>query len=70
MTLGAVFGRHLIRYAAGQRGSLELMIVFVVFILDGVFLALKYRPPHLILLNQKKMHTSAQLPVRLAVLVR
>ncbi len=50
-------------------GSLGLMIVFVVIILGGVLIALKYRPPNIILVLQQKMHTSAQLPVRLAVLV-
>jgi Kef-type K+ transport system membrane component KefB len=50
-------------------GSLWLMLVFTAIIVFGVFIALKYRPPPLILVLQKKMHTSAQLPVRLAILV-
>src|SRR5262249_17030232 len=33
------------------------------------FIALKFRPARIVLVLQEKMHTSAQLPVRLAVLV-
>jgi len=50
-------------------GSLWLMLVFTAIIVYGVFVALKYRPPRLIVMLQQKMHTSAQLPVRLAILV-
>jgi Kef-type K+ transport system membrane component KefB len=54
----------------GERGiSLVLMLVFTAIIVAGAYVALRYRPPRLILLLQEKMHTSAQLPVRLAVLV-
>jgi Kef-type K+ transport system membrane component KefB len=54
----------------GERGSaLVLMLVFTVIIVAGAYVALKFRPPRVILLLQEKMHTSAQLPVRLAVLV-
>jgi Kef-type K+ transport system membrane component KefB len=54
----------------GERGSaLILMLVFTAIIVAGAYVALTFRPPRLILLLQKKMHTSAQLPVRLAVLV-
>jgi Kef-type K+ transport system membrane component KefB len=53
-----------------ERGlTLVLMLVFTAIIVGGAFVALKYRPPRLILLLQEKMHTSAQLPVRLAILV-
>lgn len=50
-------------------GSVWLMLAFTAVIVAGVFIALKYRPPRLILVLQNKMHTSAQLPVRVAVLV-
>jgi Kef-type K+ transport system membrane component KefB len=50
-------------------GSIWLMLLFTAIIVAGVFVALNFRPPQLILVLQKKMHTSAQLPVRLAVLV-
>jgi Kef-type K+ transport system membrane component KefB len=53
-----------------ERGlSLALLLLFTVVIVAGAFVALKFRPPRLILLLQEKMHTSAQLPVRLAILV-
>jgi Kef-type K+ transport system membrane component KefB len=45
------------------------MLVFTVIIVAGAFVALKFRPPRVILLLQEKMDTSAQLPVRLAILV-
>ena len=50
-------------------GSILLMLVFTLIIVVGAFVAFKYRPPRIILLLQKKMHTSAQLPVRLSILV-
>jgi Kef-type K+ transport system membrane component KefB len=50
-------------------GSLALMLVFTVIIVAAAFVALKYRPPRFIFMLQDKMHTSAQLPVRLAILV-
>jgi Kef-type K+ transport system membrane component KefB len=54
----------------GERGtSLALMILFAALTVTGALIALKYRPPRLVLLLQEKMDTSAQLPVRLAVLV-
>jgi Kef-type K+ transport system membrane component KefB len=54
----------------GERGStLVFMIVFTAIIVAGAFVALRFRPPRMVLLLQEKMHTSAQLPVRLAVLV-
>jgi len=54
----------------GERGSpLVLMFVFTGVTLLGGFVALRYRPPRLISVLQEKMDTSAQLPVRLAVLV-
>jgi Kef-type K+ transport system membrane component KefB len=53
-----------------ERGSaLVLMLVFTAIIVAGAYVALRFRPPRVILLLQEKMHTSAQLPVRLAVLV-
>jgi Kef-type K+ transport system membrane component KefB len=54
----------------GERGmSLVLMLVFTAIIIAGAYVALRFRPPRMILLLQEKMHTSAQLPVRLAILV-
>jgi Kef-type K+ transport system membrane component KefB len=50
-------------------GSLLLMLVFTAVIVVGALVALTYRPPRLVIALQEKMHTSAQLPVRLAVLV-
>jgi len=50
-------------------GSILLMLVFTLIIVVGAFIAFKYRPPRIILMLQKKMHTSAQLPVRLSILV-
>jgi Kef-type K+ transport system membrane component KefB len=50
-------------------GSLLLMLLFAAITVVGALIALKYRPPHLIVVLQEKMDTSAQLPVRLAVLV-
>jgi Kef-type K+ transport system membrane component KefB len=50
-------------------GSLILLLAFTAIILVGVVAALRVRPPHLVLMLQAKMHTSAQLPVRVAVLV-
>jgi Kef-type K+ transport system membrane component KefB len=58
--------------SSGEResgGSLVLMLVFTAIIVAGAYVALKFRPPRVILLLQEKMHTSAQLPVRLAILV-
>jgi Kef-type K+ transport system membrane component KefB len=54
----------------GEHGSsLALMLVFTAITVAGAYLALKFRPPRVILLLQEKMHTSAQLPVRVAILV-
>jgi len=50
-------------------GSLWLMLLFTVIIVFAVFIALNFRPPRLVLVLQNKMHTSAQLPVRVAILV-
>jgi Kef-type K+ transport system membrane component KefB len=50
-------------------GSLWLMLFFTALTVVGAFIALKYRPPRLVVALQEKMHTSAQLPVRLAILV-
>jgi Kef-type K+ transport system membrane component KefB len=50
-------------------GSLLLMLLFAAITVVGALVALKYRPPRLIVVLQEKMDTSAQLPVRLAVLV-
>jgi Kef-type K+ transport system membrane component KefB len=53
-----------------ERGTaLVLMLVFTAIIVASAYVALRFRPPRLILLLQEKMHTSAQLPVRLAILV-
>jgi Kef-type K+ transport system membrane component KefB len=54
----------------GEHGSaLVLMRVFTAIIVAGAYVALKFRPSRVIHLLQEKMHTSAQLPVRLAILV-
>jgi Kef-type K+ transport system membrane component KefB len=50
-------------------GSILLMLVFAGMTVVGALIAFKYRPPHLVLLLQAKMDTSAQLPVRVAILV-
>jgi Kef-type K+ transport system membrane component KefB len=50
-------------------GTVGLMLVFTAITIVGALVALKYRPPSLIGVLQAKMDTSAQLPVRLAVLV-
>lgn len=50
-------------------GSVLLMLVFALIIVAGAYVAIKYRPPKIILLLQKKTHTSAQLPVRISILV-
>jgi Kef-type K+ transport system membrane component KefB len=52
-----------------EGGSLVLMIFFTAITIVGALIALKYRPPRLIVVIQNKMDTSAQLPVRLAILV-
>jgi Kef-type K+ transport system membrane component KefB len=50
-------------------GSLLLLVFFTALTVVGAFIALNYRPPRLVVVLQDKMHTSAQLPVRLAILV-
>jgi Kef-type K+ transport system membrane component KefB len=50
-------------------GTLLLMLLFTALTVVGALIALNYRPPKLIVVLQKKMETSAQLPVRLAILV-
>jgi Kef-type K+ transport system membrane component KefB len=55
--------------AGEHEGSLVLMIVFAAIIVAAALIAIKVRPPRLILTLQEKMHTSAQLPVRLSILV-
>src|SRR6516162_2232244 len=50
-------------------GVLILMFAFTAIIVASAYIALKFRPPQLVFLLQEKMHTSAQLPVRLAILV-
>lgn len=49
-------------------GSLLLMLVFAAIIVASAWVALMFRPPHVILVLQEKMHTSAQLPVRVSIL--
>jgi len=49
-------------------GSLLQLAAFGLVIAAAAVVAMRLRPPRLILLLQDKMHTSAQLPVRLAVL--
>jgi Kef-type K+ transport system membrane component KefB len=54
----------------GEQGeALVLMLVFTTLTIVGAYVALRYRPPRLITVLQEKMDTSAQLPVRLAILV-
>jgi Kef-type K+ transport system membrane component KefB len=50
-------------------GTLLLMLFFTAITVAGALIALSYRPPKLIIVLQEKMDTSAQLPVRLAILV-
>jgi len=50
-------------------GTLLLMLLFTAITVAGALIALNYRPPKLIVVLQEKMETSAQLPVRLAILV-
>src|SRR5262245_38766561 len=50
-------------------GSLLLMLFFTAITIIGALVALNYRPPKLMAVLQQKMDTSAQLPVRLAILV-
>jgi Kef-type K+ transport system membrane component KefB len=50
-------------------GSLVVMLLFAAIAVVGALVALKYRPPRLVVVLQAKMDTSAQLPVRLAILV-
>lgn len=50
-------------------GSILLLVVFAAIALMAVAVALRFRPPQIIFLLQQKMHTSAQLPVRVSVLV-
>jgi Kef-type K+ transport system membrane component KefB len=53
-----------------ERGmTLALMLAFTALTIVGALVALRYRPPALISVIQAKMDTSAQLPVRLAILV-
>jgi Kef-type K+ transport system membrane component KefB len=50
-------------------GSPILLLAFTAIILVAVLAALRVRPPRVIVVLQAKMHTSAQLPVRVSVLV-
>src|SRR5262249_43157897 len=50
-------------------GSLLLMLFFTAIPVVGALIALKYRPPRLVVVLHEKMDTSAELPVRLAILV-
>jgi Kef-type K+ transport system membrane component KefB len=59
--LGSGEGEH--------EGSLVLMLVFAAIIVAAAVVAINVRPPRLILTLQEKMHTSAQLPVRISILV-
>jgi Kef-type K+ transport system membrane component KefB len=52
----------------GEHGSLALMLVFAAITVIGAWLAMTVRPPHIMFVLQQKMHTSAQLPVRVSVL--
>lgn len=52
-----------------HEGSLAVMLAFAAITVAGALIALKYRPPHLVVVLQEKMDTSAQLPVRVAILV-
>lgn len=49
-------------------GSPVLLLVFAAIILVAAFAAMRLRPPRIIQVLQAKMQTSAQLPVRVAVL--
>ena len=50
-------------------GSVVLMLAFTGIIVAAALVAMKVRPPHLILALQQRMHTSAQLPVRFSILL-
>jgi Kef-type K+ transport system membrane component KefB len=50
-------------------GTLVVMLLFSAITIVGALIALSYRPPTLVVVLQQKMDTSAQLPVRLAILV-
>ena len=50
-------------------GSLVVMLFFTAITIIGALVALSYRPPRLIVVLQEKMDTSAQLPVRLTLLL-
>jgi Kef-type K+ transport system membrane component KefB len=50
-------------------GSIVLMLAFSAIIVAAVRAAIKVRPPRLVLALQEKMHTSAQLPVRISILI-
>src|SRR6185295_14794592 len=50
-------------------GSPLLLVLFTLIILVAVYAALNLRPSRMVMVMQAKMHTSAQLPMRLAVLV-
>src|SRR5262249_54854667 len=52
-----------------QGGSIWLLLFFTAITVASAFIALKYKPPRLMVVLQEKMDTSAQLPVRLAILV-
>jgi Kef-type K+ transport system membrane component KefB len=54
---------------AEHGGSPILLLAFTAIIFVAVLGALRVRPPRTILLLQAKMHTSAQLPVRVSVLL-
>jgi Kef-type K+ transport system membrane component KefB len=50
-------------------GSIVLMLAFSAIIVAAVRAAIKVRPPRLVLALQEKMHTSAQIPVRISILI-
>lgn len=50
-------------------GSPALMLAFTAIILVSAYIAMRARPPRLVVVLQAKMHTSAQLPVRLSIVV-
>jgi Kef-type K+ transport system membrane component KefB len=52
-----------------QGATLVIMLLFTAVTIVSAFFALGYRPPTLMGVIRKKMDTSAQLPVRLAILV-
>ncbi len=66
---GPILAIALLLSGSSPRVSAILLIVFTVAALLAAFLVLRFRPPRLVRLLQRTMHSSAQLPVRLSILI-